>query len=949
MPVSNGDQERLSFAVLGPVRVRRGPAEVAVGTRHQRLLLALLLVRAGRLVEVSEMVDFLWGGDVPPTAVNMVHRYVGVLRRALEPALPPRATGRWLLRDVGGYRLVLHDSDVDLLEFRTRTAAARQLAGAGDDPAALASFLAGLRLWRGRCGAGLGAAVDTHPEFVAIEREYVTAVREAAATALRCDAATRMLPVLREAAARHPLDEALQAELLLGLSADGNQGEAIAAYGEIRKRLVEELAVEPGPELQAAYRAVLRRGDDASAGAATREPGPSPAAASPAQVPPAQLPSDLRVFTGRTDLLREGVALVRSDGSSVPILAFDGMPGVGKTTSAVHLAHLVAPRFPDGQLYADLRGFDPDNRMAQPADVLQAFLGALGVGQDAIPASLDARAALFRSVVAGRRLLIVLDNARDADQVRPLLPGTAGHAVLITSRGRLAGLAAGHGAHLRNLDVLSTAEARACFEQRVGAARVALEPAALEQIIERCGRLPLALAIVAARAAADADRSLAAIAGELAQGAGGLDAFSDEELDRDLRAVFTWSYRLLSAGAARTLRLLPLHPGPDVTVEAAAALAGVSPAQARAHITELVRTRLLDRYRPSRFRLHDLVRAYATELCSVEEPPAEQDEARRRLANLYLCTTYASAQLVRPGYDPIGPPAVRAGVTPVRLADTAAASIWFIDEYPAVRAIIEATQHRDPDLCWRLALFAKEMFNYTGLFGDWAVTAGIAVEAAERAGDTVGMAYSEHSLAGARHFLDDFAGGALHLERAAALFEESGNVIGRAQVLMNLGYVAQLRGNHRAAIGLHREALAVFGRAGRRDLRLSALTMVADDYLAVGDLSGSRHAAREAVRLARELDDIRNEDRALSTLARIHCRQGRHVAAIRMLVSHMGRCVGQGMAMNAAKSMIDLGDVLYASGEVDDARQVWGRVVDGLDHPDASVVTVAARRRLEVS
>lgn len=347
MPVGDGG-ESLRSALLGPVRVWRGDTEVVLGTRYQRLLLALLLARTGRLVEVSELIDFLWGGDVPPTAVNMVHRYVGALRRALEPGLPARTAGRWLLRDVGGYRLVLEGGRSDLVDFRARTAQARRLAEAGDDAEALDEFLAGLRLWRGKTAAGLGAAVDTHPEFVAIEREYALAVRDAAAVAQRGGAAARVLPVLRDAAARHPLDEALQAELLLALAADGNQGEAIAAFGEIRTRLVEELGVEPGPELQAAYRAILRGGEEAVPEGDPPPAAATPAADPPAVVPPAQLPSDLRVFTGRADLLHEGVALLTAERPASPILALDGMPGVGKTTLAVHLAHQLAPRFPDG-------------------------------------------------------------------------------------------------------------------------------------------------------------------------------------------------------------------------------------------------------------------------------------------------------------------------------------------------------------------------------------------------------------------------------------------------------------------------------------------------------------------------------------------------------------------------------------------------------------------------
>jgi DNA-binding SARP family transcriptional activator/tetratricopeptide (TPR) repeat protein len=954
MPVSDGDGDRLRFAVLGPVRVWRGATELVIGTKHQRLLLALLLAKAGRLVEVSELVDFLWGHDIPPTAVNMVHRYVGALRRVLEPGLPPRETGRWLLRDVGGYRLVLHDSCLDLAEFRAEVTAGRRLSGEGDDLAALDAFIAGLHLWRGRCAAGLGAAVDTHPEFVAIEHEYIGAVRDAAQAALRCGGAARVLPSLRDAAIRSPFDEGLQSELLLVLAADGNQSEAIAAYGRIRGHLTEELGVEPGPELQAAYRAVISRGDGAAVEAPTSgTPVATGAAAAvppvppmPA-VPPAQLPSDLRVFAGRAELTRDGVRLLRGQRSSLPILVFDGMPGVGKTTLAVHVAHAVAPHFPDGQLYADLRGFDPDSRIAQPVDVLQAFLGALGVGQDVIPASLDARAALYRSMVAGRQMLIVLDNARDAQQVRPLLPGTAGHAVLVTSRGRLSSLAATNGAYLRSLDVLSVDDARDCLARRLGSARIAAEPRAVEQIIERCGRLPLALAIVAARAAADADHHLTAIAQELSSDTTTLDGFTDDELERDLRTVFTWSYRLLSPEAARMLRLLSLHPGPEVTVEVAASLAGVAPEHARSQMTELVRTRLLNRQQSNRYRLHDLVRAYAAELRAGEESLSAQDEARRRLISHFLCSTYATSQAIRPEYTPIGQPEQLADVMPERFDNRAAASAWFMAERSNIRAVVEATSDDDSDACWHLSLFAKEMYTFHLLLREWEATARTALNAAQRSNNMKGMAYSHHSIAGAYHFMGDPTASSYHLGEAAELFQENGDSLGQAQILVNLGYIAQTQRKYQESIQHLRPALEVFQDAGRRDLQLNALTIIADDYRAVGDLQSSQDAALAAAQLARELKDLRQEDRMMTTLASIYSDQGRHAAALKIIIYYLALNASEGNVQAEMNTRVSLGDILYASGEISDACLVWAKLLEEMDeNPDARIMAVEVRRRL---
>ena len=624
------DVPAVRFAILGPVQVWRGATEIVVSSRYERLLLALLLARTGRLVEMSDIIDLLWDGDPPPTAVNMVHRYVGSLRRALQPGLPPRSSGTWLVRDVGGYCLPAGPGAVDLADFRERVGGARQLATVGDHAAALDAYIGGLQLSRGRCATGLGAAAESHPEFVAIEQEYLAAVRDATRSAVACGGAVRILPLVRAASLRSPLDEALLAELLMLLAADGKQSEAIARYGEIRARLAEELGVDPGPELRDAYASVLRHGD-LKAGSARNSAGlaAQPQTAIGRAVTPAQLPSDLRVFVGRTGPTSEAMSALTTGSASPPVVAIDGMPGVGKSTLAVHVAHRLAAAYPDGQLYADLRGHHPDDRSADPSEVLQAFLFALGVSQPDIPQSLDSRSALYRSALAARRVLVVLDNARDADQVRPLLPGAAGNAALITSRGQLRSLAISNGAILQSLDVLSEAEARHCIVERVGREQETAEPEVLAEIVDRCGRLPLALAIVAARVTADAHPSLGEIAADLRRTHGTLAGFCDDGLVRDLRSVFHSSYRLLSPGAARMLRLLSLYRGSEITVQAAATSIGGTVAHAREQMGELLRTRLVSRLRPSHFQLHILVRAYAAELRTALETEAGPEPARR--------------------------------------------------------------------------------------------------------------------------------------------------------------------------------------------------------------------------------------------------------------------------------------------------------------------------------
>jgi DNA polymerase III delta prime subunit len=456
-------------------------------------------------------------------------------------------------------------------------------------------------LWR-----GVGARLEQPPDH-----ECAGLVRAATSLALRLGRARSVLPVLRRVAEHRPWDEALQSWLLLALSADGQQAEGIALYQNVRRRLADELGVDPGPELREAYRLILRRN-----------------ATGPGTVPPAQLPADLPFFTGRDEVQRRTLSLVNGHvltHTSMPVLAIDGIPGIGKTSLAIHLAHQLADAYPDGQLYVDLQGFDPGESVLDSGEALQGFLNALGVPDADLPASHHARPGLYRSVLSGRRVLVVLDNAHSVEQVRPLLPGAPGCLVLVTSRKRLAGLAAAHGAHLMTLGVLSPEEARGFLVARIGAARTAGDPAALTEIVERCGRLPLALAVVAGRALSHPDHSMTAIARELRDAQGSLDGFA--ALGNDIRTIFSWSYRRLSVRAARVFRLLSLHPGPDITVPAVAGLAGVPLGEARALAGELLQTGLLAEHAPSRFSTHDLIRAYARELAGLQESDEDRDRS----------------------------------------------------------------------------------------------------------------------------------------------------------------------------------------------------------------------------------------------------------------------------------------------------------------------------------
>ncbi|MEV6375195.1 AfsR/SARP family transcriptional regulator [Micromonospora musae] len=654
-----GSRDALSFDVLGPVRVWRGRSEIEPGTRQQRLILALLLVRAGDAVSVAELVDLLWEADPPPSAVNVVHRHVGLLRRRFEPGLPTRAAGSVLIRDGAEYRLRIDGESLDLLRFRRLVAEAAKSSG---EPA-VALYRDALALWRDRVASDLRTGDRVHPDVVAVDRERFAAVRAATDAALRAGCAHLVLPAIRVAAEYEPLDEAVQAGLLQALAADGRRVEALAAYADIEHRLAAELGIRPGFDLRAARDRLLGHDGPAEgsgsgsvgpalAGSAAPRDGTEAGADRPAFVrpgappggttagswtsagpepsrpvraePPAQLPADHPFFIGRRAAVAAAEELLAADPQATALLV-DGMPGVGKTTFAVHLAHRLAARYPDGQLHADLRGFDAGGSVMTPAEALRGFLWSLGVAPAAIPAEPPAQASLYRSILAERRTLILLDNCRDWGQIRDLLPGPGGSLVIATSRRRIAGGGVPAVAHPIHLDLLTEVESRELLVRRLGEAATA-DRAAVDEIIARCGRLPLALALVATRSVGRAALGLPAVAAELAEADGRLTGFG--EAHADLEAVFSWSYRALTPAAARLFRLLPLHPTGELSTEAAAALGGLSLRAARDLLAELG-AQLLVQPGDGRWRMHDLVRAYAVELGEEHDGTAERDAVER--------------------------------------------------------------------------------------------------------------------------------------------------------------------------------------------------------------------------------------------------------------------------------------------------------------------------------
>ncbi|WP_238434247.1 helix-turn-helix domain-containing protein [Micromonospora tarensis] len=540
---------------------------------------------------------------------------------------------------------------------------------------------------------------------------------------------------------------------------------------------------------------------------------------------PRQLPPALPGFVGRAAQLAQldsesagiGVAGEVDGVAPVAVLTLSGTAGVGKTTLAVHWAHRIADRFPDGQLYVDLRGFDSTGTVVTAVEAVRGFLEALEVPPERIPTHLPAQVGLYRSLLASRRVLVLLDNARDVEQVRPLLVGSPSCLVLVTSRNRLVGLIATEGARPINVDLLSTAEAWQLLARRLGADRLAAEPQAVDEIIERCAHLPLALAVLAARGAANPAFPLTALAAELRAAPRPLDSFDGGDAGSDVQAVFSWSYQSLTPAAARLFRLLGCHPGPDIGFAAAASLAGLPRAQVPRLLAELALAHLVTEPAAGRFGAHDLLRAYAAEQAERLEPAEARRAAIRRGLDHYLHTAHAAALLLQPGRDPVILPAAAPGVLPEEITDHGQALAWFTVEYPVLLAAVAHARRTGFDgRAWQLAWTLVDFLQRRGRWPDLAVAQRAALAGAQRVGDRLGQANAHRDLARVLSRLGRVNEAARNYRQALMIFEALGDHTGQARTHRAFGAMLDGLGRHAEALEQSERALALYRAAGHR-------------------------------------------------------------------------------------------------------------------------------------
>ncbi len=760
------------------------------------------------------------------------------------------------------------------------------------------------------------------------------------------------VPELEQMVADHPLDERLHAQLMLALYRSGRPAEALAVYHRIRRTLAEKLGIDPGQDLRDLETAISRR--DLSLEA----PAPAVALASPAVPVPAQLPPAVSAFSGRRAELARLDAIVPPDAragttsaASMVIAVLSGTAGVGKTALAVYWAHRVARRFPGGQLYVDLRGFDPGGPALDPVEVLHGFLLALGVAPDRMPAGLEARAALYRSRLAGQRVLVVLDNARDAGQVRLLLPGSAGCQAIVTSRNQLTGLVAAEGACPLTLDLLSVTEARDLLARRLGTGRVAAEPSAVDEIVTRCARLPLALAVAAARAAIQPYLPLTALAGELGEAAAALDPFHDSDHATDVRAVLSWSYHAVSAGAARLFRLLCLHPGPDISLPAAACLAGIPPGQARALLTELAQAHMLTEQTPGRYGCHDLLRAFGAELAHSLDTESERRAAMHRMLDHYLYAAHAATIQLATNIDTIvlPPPGDQGWVLPASPADHDAAWAWFIAEQDVVLAAIHQAAAAGFHVhAWQLAWTMDTFLNRRGRWHEQASVLRAAADAARQLGDPAALATTLRALTKVCAELGLWDEAHARGQEALRLVTDMADSNMQAFVHLHLGSVYDRQDRPAEAIGHAHDALALYRAAGNRTGEAQALNCLGWAHARLGDHEQALTFCQQALPLLQQSGDLASQAGTWDSIGYAHHHLGHYRQAIADYETALRLVRSAGDKSTEAEILSHLGDALHATashGTARDALRQALALLDQLGRPDADGI----RARLESS
>jgi DNA-binding SARP family transcriptional activator len=929
----------LEFRVLGPAEVTAGGRPVSLGGSRPLIVLSGLLLRPNQVVSVDELSRWLWDDDHGRRSKGALQTYVLRVRRALGDQAPIK-TAR------GGYLIEVDENALDLTRFRSLAARGKASASRGELRQAADFFAEALGQWRGP--ALLNVESDAlHRDEVAQLSEERLRIREQRADAmLGLGDYVTAIPELTALTRANPLRERLHEQLMIALYRSGRQADALAVYRDISKVLADELGLDPGASLRRAHQAILT-GDQAVDLSSEQELsryrlGPEP-------LVPLQLPVDLGAFAGREADLKAlrslmpeiPVAGQLTDGrGATPIASIEGMGGIGKTTLAVHFAHEVADRFPGGQIYANLRGYGPGDPV-EPAAALETMLTSLGVPADRIPSDLDGRAALWRTHSAGRRLLILLDNAARTEQVRLLLPGP-GCLVMVTSRWQLRALVATHGAHRIALGELAEDDAITLLAATIGVDRVNSDPRASEDFVRYCGRLPLAIRILAVRAEQFPDVPLAEFVDELGYDEDRLGSFDLEDGDEtNIRAVFSHSYKALDDDAAQLLRLLGLPAVTDLSAPAVAALGGVDVAAARTSLGRLASAHLITESRPGRFQFHDLIRVYAAELSGQLDGERVRVETLDRLLNWYLTSALNASRLLRPErhYRLVQGADVDMGV---RFGCHQQALDWFTEETSnLIAAVSIAYREERYEQCWQLAWLLQTDFLIRARLEDWRSVFELALRASRLAGNRRGEAGILSGLGIAHSVARQHSEALGYLEQVLEIQQELDAPEGQARALYNLALSAGFNGDHERAHGHAIESLRLVRELSLDDLEADVLQALGDINSSMGRHEAALELTDSALEIWRRGGIVEDERFALYSRGNALMKLGRHDEGISCLSQAVELFFTRGELYEAADALAQLGSMYLRVGDRGKARETWLRavhVLTELAHPDADDV-----------
>jgi DNA-binding SARP family transcriptional activator/tetratricopeptide (TPR) repeat protein len=915
VPDSSNPESLIAFRLLGSVIVELDGNPVNIGHARQQTVLTALLVDANTAVSTDELIDRVWATRAPHRPRDTLHTYLTRLRKTL-----PDNT---ITRHGNSYQLTAPDTAVDLHRFRHLISTAHATL---DDEVAKALYTQALELWRGEPFAGL----DTpwlNSMRAAVQKEYLAATLDNTDLGLRLGEHTTMLASLSAQVERFPLDERLAGQFMIALYRSGRQADALRHYQHTRALLADELGVDPSAALRDLQHQILTNN--------TQLHAPQRVVPSTALAPvPRQLPAAPGTFAGRnaelralTEALNPGPeAIARL--SIMPISVIAGAGGIGKTWLALHWAHQNLRRFPDGQLYLNLRGFDPSGQPMSPHDAVRGLLDALGANPGNIPVELDSQIGLYRSLVADRRMLILIDNAADAAQVAPLLPGSPSCTVVVTSRDRLTGLITAHGAHALPVDVLPASDARALLAARLGPRRLDEEPQAVADLLASCAGLPLALSIVAGRAQEHPEFPLTTLATELHDTTHRLAAL-DEDNTNSVRTILSWSYTTLTPQHATTFDLLGLAPGPDISHTTATNLTHQHPTTTHTALRALERASLIHQHTPNRYRMHDLVRLYAQEQAAAQLTDEERRSAQQRLINCYLHTALAADTLLAPhrrliAIDLPAPPDHALIPKPT---DVVGALAWFDAEHGNLLAAQQlAAQLGWHVLTWTLAWALTTFHQWRGHLLDDVASWQAALAASARLDVPATRSLAHRQLGYGLAVVDRRDGALDHLQRALALAESTGDLVEQTETQHLLARIWELRGEDHLALEHARRALGLWRGLDRPIEEARELNAVGWYTARTGDFDRARAACEEALVLLRNQHHLAGEANTLDSLGYIAHSSGHYVQAVAYYQQALALFHRLGIAFSEAGTLDRLGQT-YAAGDARLARVAWERAL----------------------